>query len=61
MSTSTFFKHSDTELKLIDVCKDGGWDLQSLATMMSPNLVQAIQQIEPPTILDIRLNDKWTW
>jgi len=52
---------SDTKLKLHDVCKDGGWDLQILATMMSSDIVQAIEQITPLMILDTRLNDEWTW
>jgi hypothetical protein len=56
-----FVNISDTELKLHDVCKDGGWDLQILATMMSSDIVQAIQQITPPMILDTRLNDEWAW
>jgi hypothetical protein len=55
-----FVNISDTELKLHDVCKDGCWDLQILETMMSSDIVQAIQ-ITPPMILDTRLNDELTW
>jgi hypothetical protein len=54
-----FVNISDTNLKLHDVCKDGSWDLQTLTTMIPPDVVQAIQQITPPMVLDTRLNDEW--
>jgi len=50
------------KIQSIDVSEPGGWQkVMNSSCNVQPDLVQAIQQITPPMVLDTLVKDEWTW